>query len=86
MAWRDKPTITQIYALRREYDAILYDRELEFPASLTLEAAEMIETRKEMSEEIYAASHGYIKSERAREHIGGYFRMRKIKVDLSKKD
>lgn len=85
MAWQDKPTEAQVHLLRREYDALLYDRELEFPAELTLEAAKMIETRKEMSEEIDAARHGYVKSDKAREYIEGYFRMRKIKVDLSKK-
>lgn len=82
MAWQDKPTDAQIMYLRREYDAILLDKGLEFSEVITEKAAHQIATRKDISAEINNAEHGKIKHPGARRLLEEYFRNKRIEVKL----
>ena len=78
MAWKDAPTPNQVYALMRAYDAILWDISEKYKDSLdpryTETAARQIRTRKEISAEIKAASHGKIENPEARKWLEDYFK------------
>lgn len=84
MAWSDKPTDNQIWALMREYDAILYDiveaNEDKLDARFTEQAARQIPTRKEVSDEIGHACHGEIHHPAAREWLEKYFKEKGVEA------
>lgn len=83
MAWNDTPTPNQVYALMRAYDAILWDISEQYKNSLdpryTETAARQIKTRKEISAEIKATSHGKIENYEARKWLEDYFESKGIK-------
>lgn len=91
MAWNDKPTENQICFLAREYDAILYDRIGEvrdkLDDDLTKNAARLIKTRREMSEEIDTSCRkGTVSHLEAREYLENELRKNNIELSLSVKE
>ncbi len=91
MAWSDPPTEAQIYFLARQYDAILYDRigdaRDELSDSLTKDAARLIKTRREMSEEIdVTARRGVVKHQSAREFLERELGKHNIIINLEVKN
>lgn len=85
MALSDPPTDNQIMYLRREYDAILYDQDLDFPESLTEMAVRQIPTRGEISREIKNALGGVIAHPKARQYILSYFEKNGKPITLKEK-
>lgn len=90
MAWSDKPTESQICFLARQYDAILYDRigkvRDELDDDLTKNAARLIKTRREISEEIDTTCRkGIVSHLRAREYLENELKKKNIKVSLATK-
>lgn len=89
MPWKDKPTDNQIYYLARIYDAILYDNigdiRDRLPDDLTKNAARLINTRKEISDEIkIAGSKLVVKNSAARSYINAELEkhgLSKLEVD-----
>jgi len=91
MAWSDKPTESQICFLARQYDAILYDRigkkRDELDDDLTKNAAWLIATRREMSEEIDVTTRkGIVKHKKAREYLEQQLRKNNIHISLEVKN
>lgn len=91
MAWSDPPTEAQVYFLARQYDAILYDRigdaRDELSDDLTKDAARLINTRREMSEEIdVTARKGIVKHRAAREFLKRELREHNIITNLEVKN
>lgn len=87
MAYSDKPTEHQVNCLTRAYDAILYDligrKRDEMDDELTRNAAKLIKTRREISQEIDVAQRkGVIKSRKAREFFEKELKNIGIKIGL----
>lgn len=91
MAWSDKPTENQICFLARHYDAILYDRigrvRDELSDNLTKDAARLIKTRREISDEIdITARKGVVKHREAREFLEKELAKNNITIKLEVKN
>lgn len=90
MAWGDRPTENQIYFLAKQYDAILYDRigrkRDGLDDELTKNAARLIATRREISDEIDATTRkGIVKHAKARAYLDRELRKNNIHLNLEVK-